>query len=383
MRRGPGCSSRDVAGKLGARMRIAIVGAAGYVGGELLRILVDHPAISEIQAGSESMAGKFVWSAHPNLRKRTELKFVAYGDLEPADVVFLALPHGAAMKRLDEFRQLGRVVIDLSADHRLRDPADYDRWYGQPHPRPDRLREFVYGIPEVHRDELRSATRISGAGCNATAVILGVLPLARAGVIDASRPIVAEAKVGSSEGGREPSEASHHPERSGAVRSFAPVAHRHTAEMEQELSAGLRAALRARGPLPPGPLPLGARLRVDFSGTAIELVRGVLATAHVPTKSDLDEKAVWKIYRDAYADEPFVRIVKERTGVYRFPEPKILAGTNFCDVGFAVDPRGQRVVVVSAIDNLVKGAAGNGVQAMNVALGIEETSGLSFPGLHP
>ena len=342
-------------------MRVAIVGAAGYAGGELLRILLDHPEVSEVQAGSESQAGKLVASAHPNLRKRTDLTFVAYAALRPADVVFLALPHGEAMRRLDEFRGLGTLCIDLSADHRLRDPRQYDIWYGEAHPHPERLAEFVYGIPELHRDRIRVARALAGAGCNATAVILGVLPLARAGVIDRSRPIVAEAKVGSSEGGREVSEATHHPERSGAVRSFAPVGHRHTAEMEQELG----------------------HPRVDFSGTSIEMVRGVLATAHVPLARDLDERAVWQIYREAYASEPFVRVVKERTGIYRYPEPKILAGSNLCDVGFAVDPRGQRVVVVSAIDNLVKGAAGNCVQAMNVACGFDETAGLRFPGLHP
>lgn len=346
-------------------MRVAIVGAAGYTGGELLRLLLEHSAVDQVQAASESQAGKYVWSAHPNLRKRTDLTFVRYAELVPADVLFLALPHGEAMRRLDEFRALAPVCVDLSADHRLRDPADYERWYGHAHPHPERLSRFVYGIPELHRERLRGAKDISGAGCNATAVILALYPLARAGVIDETRPVVAEAKVGSSEGGREPGEDSHHPERSGAVRSFAPVAHRHTAEMEQELRQD------------------GRGVRVDFSATAIELVRGVLATCHVPTKSDLDEKALWKLYREAYANEPFVRIVKERSGIYRYPEPKLLAGTNYCDVGFAVDPRGQRVVVVSAIDNLVKGAAGNAVQAMNVALGLPEESALTFPGLHP
>lgn len=346
-------------------MRVAIVGAAGYTGGELLRLLLAHPEVSDIQAASESQAGRYLWSAHPNLRRRTELRFTRYADLGPADVLFLALPHGEAMRRLDELRPLAPLCIDLSADHRLREAGDYERWYGEPHPHPERLGEFVYGIPELHRERIRGAKSLSGAGCNATAVILGVLPLARAGLIDASRPIVAEAKVGSSEGGREASEATHHPERSGAVRSFAPVGHRHTAEMEQELALD------------------GARPRVDFSATAIELVRGVLATAHVPLGRDLDEKALWKVYRDAYGGEPFVRIVKERAGIYRYPEPKLLAGTNFCDVGFALDPRGGRVVVLSAIDNLVKGASGNGVQAMNVALGLPEDAGLGFVGLHP
>jgi N-acetyl-gamma-glutamyl-phosphate/LysW-gamma-L-alpha-aminoadipyl-6-phosphate reductase len=344
-------------------VKVAVIGAAGYAGGELLRLLLGHPNVDEIVAGSESLAGKSVSSAHPNLRRRTSLSFVHYEDVDKCDVLFLALPNGA--HRAHEFEDRATVLIDLSSDHRLRDPADYDRWYGSPHPRPDRLDQFVYGIPELHRQDMRSATRITGAGCNATASILALLPLFRADVVDRARPVVIECKVGSSEGGREPSEDSHHPERSGVVRSFRPVGHRHTAEIEQELR-----------------LADGA-LRADLSVTSVELVRGVLATAHAYLKSPLDDRELWKIYREAYASEPFVRIVKERTGIYRYPEPKLLAGTNFADVGFAADPRGDRVVALCAIDNLMKGAAGNGVQAMNVALGLDEQAGLSFVGLHP
>jgi len=340
-------------------MKVGIVGAAGYAGGELLRILLGHPEVREIVAGSASLAGRPVSAAHPNLRKRTDLAFVPYEAVTGCDVLFLSLPNGA--HRIDEFAGRARVTIDLSSDHRLRDPKDYETWYGAPHPHPERLGEWRYGIPELHRAELAGATRITGGGCNATATILALLPLHRAGLIDTSRPTVVECKVGSSEGGREASEDSHHPERVGVVRSFRPVGHRHTAEVEQEL---------------PG-------VRVQLSVTAVELVRGVLATAHVPVRGAVDEKTLWRAYRECYAPEPFVRIVKERSGIYRYPEPKLLAGTNFADVGFAADPRGERVVALCAIDNLVKGAAGNGVQAMNVALGFPEDAGLGFTGLHP
>ena len=317
----------------------------------------------EIVAGSESLAGKPVTAAHPNLRKRSDLQFVPYESVTGCDVLFLSLPNGA--HRAAEFEGRARLVIDLSSDHRLRDAADYERWYGAAHPHPEQLGRWAYGIPELHRDAIRSATRVTGAGCNATATLLALLPLFAADVVDRSRPVVVECKVGSSEGGREPSEDSHHPERSGVVRSFRPVGHRHTAEAEQELALG------------------GQRPRVDLSVTSVELVRGVLATAHVAVKRPLEEKDLWKIYRERYASEPFVRIVKERAGIFRYPEPKLLAGTNFADVGFAVDPRGDRVVALCAIDNLVKGAAGNGVQAMNVALGLDERAGLGFVGLHP
>lgn len=340
-------------------MRVGVVGAAGYAGGELLRLLLGHPSVTAIVPASSSLAGKPVTAAHPNLRKRTDLTFVPYDTLGACDVVFLSLPNGA--HRLTEFEAAGPLVIDLSSDHRLREPAAYEAWYGTPHPHPGRLATAVYGIPELHRAEIAGAALVTGAGCNATATLLALLPLHRAGLIDTSRPVVVECKVGSSEGGREAGDDSHHPERSGVVRSFKPVGHRHTAEVEQEL---------------PG-------LRVQLSVTSVELVRGVLATAHVPISAAIDEKDLWRAYRAAYAAEPFVRIVKERSGIFRYPEPKLLSGTNFADVGFALDPRGDRVVALCAIDNLVKGAAGNAVQAMNVALGLPEEAGLGFTGLHP
>jgi N-acetyl-gamma-glutamyl-phosphate/LysW-gamma-L-alpha-aminoadipyl-6-phosphate reductase len=342
---------------------VGVVGAGGYAGGELLRLLLSHPEVGEIVAGSESQSGKPVTTAHPNLRKRTDLQFVAYDAVKGVDVLFLSLPNGA--HRAQEFEGRAKLVIDLSSDHRLRDPKDYEAWYGAPHPHPDALGRWTYGIPELHRKEIKGATRVTGAGCNATAALLALLPLFAADVVDRSRPITVECKVGSSEGGREPGEDSHHPERAGVVRSFSPVGHRHTAEAEQELALG------------------GKRPRVDLSVTSVELVRGAVATAHVPLARPLEDKDLWKIYRERYAAEPFVRIVKERTGIWRYPEPKLLAGTNFADVGFAADPRGDRVVAICAIDNLVKGAAGNGVQAMNVALGFDETAGLGFVGLHP
>ncbi len=344
-------------------MKVGVIGAGGYAGGELLRLLLGHPDVREVVAGSESLAGRPVTAAHPNLRKRTDLQFVPYAAVEGCDVLFLSLPNGA--HRASELEGRGRLVIDLSSDHRLRDPKDYERWYEAPHPDPSSLGRWVYGIPELHRDRIAGASRVTGAGCNATATLLALLPLFAADVVDRTRPVVVECKVGSSEGGREPSEDSHHPERVGVVRSFKPVGHRHTAEAEQELALG------------------GARPRVDLSVTSVELVRGVLATAHVYTKEPLEDRDLWRIYRQRYAAEPFVRIVKERSGIFRYPEPKLLAGTNFADVGFAADPRGGRVVALCAIDNLVKGAAGNAVQAMNVALGIDEQAGLGFVGLHP
>lgn len=339
-------------------IRAGIVGGSGYAGGELLRLLLAHPEVEVVQCTSERAKGRFVHSMHPNLRGRTNLKFTSPKTIEPVDVLFLALPHGEASARIEEFAQVAERVVDLSADFRLDDTDAYQRWYGKEHPAPEWLERFVYGLPESSREALRGARYASGVGCNATAVNLSLLPLARQGLIESA---VVEVKVGSSEGGASAGAASHHPERAGCVRSFAPTGHRHQAEME---------------------LVLGAPT-LHFSATAVEMVRGVLCTAHVFLKEELDDKAVWGLYREHYGAEPFVRIVKERGGLYRFPEPKILAGTNYADVGFEKDPASNRLVVIGAIDNLVKGAAGSAVQSMNLMCGFEEGTALDFVGLHP
>ena len=267
------------------------------------------------------------------------------------------------MKSIEKFVKVAPKIIDLSGDFRLRTKEEFEKWYKEPHISPNYLGKFVYGIPELHREEMKSANYISSAGCNATTTILGLNPLFKNSLVDLERTVV-EVKVGSSEGGKKSSFASHHPERSGSLRSYKPTVHRHVAEMLQEMS-------------------FGKDLNIHFSATTTDMIRGVLATSHVFLNQDLDEKDIWKIYRQAYASEPFVRIVKERDGNFRYPEPKLLAGTNYCDVGFEKDPHSNRLVVISAIDNLMKGAAGQALQAFNIMHGIEETIGLQFPGLHP
>lgn len=340
------------------RFRAAIVGASGYGGGEVLRLLLDHPRVEVAAATSRQHAGVFVHSVHPNLRGRTRLQFVTPDQLGSVDVLFLCLPHGEAGKSIERYSALAPRIVDLSADFRLREAASYRKWYGEDHPAPAWLDRFVYGLPELHRDRLRNAKLASGVGCNATAVNLALLPLARAGLIERA---VCDLKVGSSEAGNSAAASSHHPERSGAVRPFALTGHRHQAEVLQELGS----------------------FDLHLSITSVELVRGVSCAAHVFTTRPVDEKTLWQLYRRAYGNEPFVRLVKDRAGIHRYPEPKILAGTNWCDVGFEVDEGTGRVVVVSAIDNLMKGAAGSAVQCMNLMLGLEETAALSFPGLHP
>ncbi|HEY9077722.1 MAG TPA: N-acetyl-gamma-glutamyl-phosphate reductase [Anaerolineaceae bacterium] len=342
-------------------MKVSIVGASGYAGGELLRLLLEHPGVEVAQATSESHFGEYIYQQHPNLRKRTNMKFSSREVLEPCDVLFLALPHGDSQQKIEHYAALAPNIIDLAADFRLHNPQAYREYYGSDHAAPGWLSKFVYGLPELHRDEMRSAHYISGVGCNATAANLALLPLIKGGFLREDLPVIVDVKVGSSEGGASPNPGSHHPERSSIIRTYAAYGHRHTAEVIQE--TGIQ--------------------NLHMTITSVDLVRGSLAAAHAFVKPGVTEKDLWRAYRD-YADkEPFIRLVKDRRGIYRVPEPKILAGTNYADVGFDLDARSGRIVAMAAIDNLMKGASGSAVQAMNLMCGFDETAGLGFSGLHP
>jgi len=340
---------------------VSIIGGSGYSGGELLRLLLGHPAVDVKQVTSRSQMGAYVYQVHPNLRKQTQLKFIDPSQLEPVDVLFLAQPHGQAQHHIDEYASLANKIIDLSADFRLNDPDVYRKWYGQDHAASAWLDKFVYGLAEIHRPEMLSANFVSGVGCNAAASILSLLPLVQADLIDRSYPIIIEIKVGSSESGVEGNLGSHHAERASVIRTFSAFGHRHTAEVIQEL--GLK--------------------QVSLTMTAVDLVRGVLATAHSQVKPGVTKMDLWKAYRSQANDNPFVRVVKEQRGVFRVPEPKILAGSNYADIGFELDESTGHVVSMCAIDNLMKGASGSAVQCMNLMLGLDETAGLEFFGLHP
>ncbi|MBW4437527.1 MAG: N-acetyl-gamma-glutamyl-phosphate reductase [Pleurocapsa minor GSE-CHR-MK-17-07R] len=342
-------------------IRVGIVGASGYTGGDLLRFLLDHPGVEIAAITSESFAGKFAYQVHPHLRGRTTLKFIGQAALEPVDVLFLALPHGEAQKQIARYAGLAERIIDLSADFRLRDPAVYQQTYGEPHAAPDWLERFVYGLPELNRDALRGAQYASGVGCNATAVTLALYAAHRAQLIPASAPLVADVKVGSSEAGRSPSDSSHHPARAGVVRPFAMTGHRHEAEVRQSLG--------------------GVNIRMAV--TSVELVRGAAAAVYVDLPG-VAEKDLWAAYRSAWgADQPFVRVVHDKTGFHRHPEPRLLAGTNYADVGWELDPENGRAALLCAIDNLGKGAAGSAVQCMNLMCGFDETTALGFGGVYP
>lgn len=345
------------------KIKVSIAGGSGYAGGELIRLLLFHPNVEINQVSSESYYGKLISKVHPNLRGYTKLKFSGFDELEECDIIFLCMSHGISMKNIEQVSKIAPKIIDLSGDFRLNDKDAFEKWYKEPHNHPEYLQKFVYGIPELHREEMVTANYISSAGCNATTTILGLYPLFKNNLVHERRTVV-EVKVGSSEGGKKASFSTHHPERSGSLRSYKPTGHRHVAEMVQELS-------------------YGKEVDIHFSATTTDMIRGVLATSHVFLKEDLSEKDIWKIYREIYSEEPFVRIVKEREGNFRYPEPKLLYGTNYCDIGFEKDPHSNRLVVISAIDNLMKGAAGQALQAFNIMFGFEEKTGLEFPGLHP
>lgn len=339
-------------------MRAAVIGASGYVGGELLRLLQGHPRVEVAAAVSARAAGKRVDGAHPNLRGLTGLTFCRADALTEYDMLFLATPHGTAMGMLPELADRAEVIVDLSGDFRLRDPAVFERYYGIGHQAPQWLVEFVMGCPELTRTELAGADRISAPGCMATAAILALTPLVEAGLIEPEVDV--DARTGSSGSGSSAGPAALHAERSGALRVFATSGHRHEAEIAQ--ACGVRPVMTA---------------------TAVEAVRGVQVVCRSRLKEGVSEADVRASYRDRYAEEPFVRVVAQRRGLYRLPEPKILLGSNFCDVGFAVEPGSRRLLAVAALDNLVKGGAGNAVQSMNVRMGWPERLGLEFAGLHP
>ncbi len=342
-------------------VRVSLAGGAGYTGGELLRLFLGHPQIEVGQIISRTYAGQPVQRVHPHLRGAGLPNFVEPAALAAADVLILALPHGQTQRHIGHYAGLAPRIIDLSADFRLHNPDTYEKWYGEPHAAPEWLGRFVYGLPEIYRDRLRGTNYVSGVGCNATASILALLPLVRSGLLRDDRPITIEIKTGSSEGGATANPGSHHPIRTHVVRSYAPVGHRHTAEVQQALGLD----------------------DVHLSLTAVELVRGASATAQAWVSPATTEKDLWRAWRATYKPEPFVRIVRERQGNYRRPEPKILAGSNYADVSFDLDPDSGRVVAICAIDNLMKGAAGSAVQCLNLMLGLDETVGLTFTGLHP
>ena len=349
-------------------MKVGVVGASGYVGGEILRLLVSHPHAEISMVTSRQYVGEYISRIQPGLKGFTDLTFseLDYDKLtDKCDLVFTAVPHGTAVDIVKALYDRGMKVIDLSADYRLHNAADYDKWYGWQHTHPELLSKSVFGVPELHREEIKKSQIVSCPGCMAVTSILGLYPLIKKNLIDTEH-IIVDSKIGSSGAGAGTLSGTHHAMRSGVIRPYKPAKHRHTGEIEQELS-----------------IAAGSKIKVSMSPHAVDIVRGILCTNHVFLKQPLTEMDLWKIYREQYQNEKFIRLIRDKKGFYKFPDPKFVVGSNFCDVGFDIDEDNNRVVVLSASDNLMKGAAGSAIQNMNVMAGFNEMDGIAQTPLTP
>ncbi len=345
-------------------LKIAICGGSGYTGIELLRILAGHPLAQVTAITSEKSAGKKLTALFPHLHKYPDLLFEPLNKeklVDKADIFFLALPHGASQEAVHFFFRNGKKVIDLSADFRLRDPGTYKTWYGLPHDFLPTLKSAVYGLPEIYRSKIRKARLIANPGCYPTSAILGLLPAIKGGVVDLSS-VVIDSKSGTSGAGRKADITVSFCEVNEGFKAYGIGTHRHTPEIEQELS-----------------FLAGEKITVDFTPHLLPVDRGILTTIYAKLTKETDTASVLSIYKKKYEAEPFIRVLDE--GVY--PNIKNVRGTNFCELGLKVNSRTNTLVIVSAIDNLVKGASGQAVHNMNIMTGIEEEKGLANLALFP
>jgi N-acetyl-gamma-glutamyl-phosphate reductase len=331
--------------------RAAIVGASGYSGQELIRLLLQHPHVQISQSTSRQYAGKAVADVFPRFRGQVEATFVEPNvDRIDADVVFLALPHGVAAEFAPALLRKGIKVLDLSADFRLKSAAVYREFYEHEHPAPELLRQAVYGLPELHRDEIRKANLVACPGCYPTSILLGVAPALKKGLAE-SAGIIATSLSGVSGAGRKVAEEFLFTECNESARAYGIPKHRHLSEIEQELS-----------------LLAGGNVVVSFAPHLVPLNRGIVSTIYLELKVKLDDPLA--VYREFYKNEPFVRITPS------LPDTKNVEKTNYCDISVRVDPRTNRLCAVTAIDNLTKGAAGQAIQCLNLVCDDEETTGL-------
>ncbi len=351
------------------RIQVGIIGATGYVGAELVRLLARHPNVSLVGLSGRGRDHDPIGGIHPHL---AGTGLTVHAELPPTDAVFLALPHGAAAEIVPGLVAAGTAIIDQGPDFRLRDPSDYPRWYGFEHPRPDLLEVAVYGLPELHRAELSALVdaqvAIVGApGCYPTATLLALAPLARAGLIG---DLVVDAKSGVSGAGREAKPELHFGEVNESVKAYGLGGHRHVAEIEQEL-----AMITARAGISPGANP--GIVAVDFLPHLIPMTRGILSSCHVRPMRPVTQAELDELYASAYADEPFVSVVASP------PATKHVTGSNQVLLHVRHDERTNRILAIGVEDNLVKGAAGQAIQAFNLVHGLPETTGLEQLPLVP
>jgi len=347
-------------------VKVGVVGATGYAGGELLNILAEHPGAEVTFIGSRGEAGNTLGEYLPAFYGHPlgELRFqppVAENIVGVCDLVFTAVPHGKSMSIVPQLLQAGVKVIDLAADFRFRDPSIYEEWYGVKHTHPELCKQAVYGLPELYREEIKSASLIGNPGCYPTSVILGAVPAVKHHMVDVSSAVVSSLS-GVSGAGRKLHTLYHFAERNESMCAYKVGEHRHTPEIEQELS---RIA--------------GKTVRVSFTPHLIPVTRGILSTIVFYSNGRLDEDQVHTSYRRFYSSTPFVDVLPR--GI--LPETGSVYASNHCQIGVKVDVRLNRLIVVTVIDNLRKGAASQAVQNMNLMFGFEESAGISMAGIHP
>jgi N-acetyl-gamma-glutamyl-phosphate reductase len=345
------------------KLRVAIAGASGYAGAELVRLAAAHPYFEIAAVTSEKSAGQSVSSVFPSLTGVVTHTFEALAPealAERADAVFLALPHTRSQDAVALCIKAGKLVVDLSADYRLQDVAAYEKWYQAPHAHPHLVKDAVYGLPELHRKAITKTRLVASPGCYPTAAILQLAPLFSKGLVQPDL-IVIDAKSGISGAGRSPALPYHFPEAHESLEPYKIGQHRHIPEIEQELSAVM-----------------GNAVTIMFTPHLVPMNRGILSTAYCKLKQQIPLSDLRALYRGFYKDERFVRLYEETV-----PNPRYLKGSNFCDIGVYADPRAGWVVTVAAVDNLIKGAAGQAIQAMNLMMGIPEETGLTAPAAYP
>lgn len=355
------------------KIRVAIAGASGYAGAELVRLVALHPSFELHAVTSEKSSGVPVASVFPSLAGLVSLSFQALSPeaiADQADAVFLALPHTKSLEPVSACLQTGKLVVDLSADYRLKDPAVYEQWYGTPHTYTGLLKDAVYGLPELHRTAIAKAKLVASPGCYPTAAVLQLAPLFDQDLVQ-PHTVVIDAKSGISGAGRSPSLPYHFPEAHESLEPYKIGQHRHTPEIEQELGGLLQRVSQRSGTAPAQPI-------VTFTPHLVPMNRGILSTAYCKLKSPMTLQDLRKLYRTFYDGERFVRIHADIV-----PNPRYIKGSNYCDIGVYLDPRTGSVITVAALDNLVKGAAGQAVQAMNLMLGLPEETGLTAPTAYP
>lgn len=339
------------------KIKVGIAGASGYTGQELVRLLVQHPNVQLEKLTSGTYAGRRFSDIFPSFIGHTDIKFSEMSNLsdlaESCDVILCAMPHGIAAQHIDE-ALVGRVkIIDLSGDFRLKNPSEYDEWYHAPHLRPSMLAGAVFGLPERRRSEIAKASLLANPGCYATCSILALLPLAEANLL--KEPIIVDAKSGVSGAGRSAVLDTLLTECSGSIKAYKVASHRHTPEIEQELNSCSN-----------------DKLKITFTPHLVPMNRGILVTAYCPVDSKTSLKEIVDLYQAKYDSEPFVQVLESQ-----IPETRWTKGSNMCQIGLTVDKRTNQLIVVAAIDNLLKGASGQAVQNMNIMFGLPETTGLT------